>query len=90
MGHGKRKLEALVRRLVGVWRFARDRRPSLEPYRRDILPVQSEARLSFRYAGVTTLLFDDGETAWMTDGFFSRPSVASLGAFGLAIGQDST
>jgi L-ascorbate metabolism protein UlaG (beta-lactamase superfamily) len=28
-----------------------------------------------RFAGVATLLFDDGETAWMTDGFFSRPSL---------------
>ena len=25
---------------------------------------------------MATLLFDDGETAWMTDGFFTRPSLA--------------
>lgn len=29
--------------------------------------------LRVRFVGVATLLFDDGETAWITDGFFSRP-----------------
>ena len=28
--------------------------------------------LRVRFVGVATLLFDDGETAWMSDGFFSR------------------
>lgn len=31
-----------------------------------------------RFAGVSTLLFDDGETAWLTDGFFSRPPLSAL------------
>lgn len=34
-----------------------------------------------RFAGVATLLFDDGQTAWMTDGFFTRPPLARM-AFG--------
>lgn len=34
----------------------------------------SGASIQVRFAGVSTLLFSDGETAWMTDGFFSRPS----------------
>lgn len=32
-----------------------------------------EGALSVRFAGTTTLLFDDGETRWMVDGWFSRP-----------------
>ncbi|MEP5764397.1 MAG: MBL fold metallo-hydrolase [Halieaceae bacterium] len=29
--------------------------------------------VTVRYSGTATLLFDDGETQWMTDGWFSRP-----------------
>ncbi len=32
-----------------------------------------EGALAVRYAGTSTLLFDDGETAFMLDGWFSRP-----------------
>jgi L-ascorbate metabolism protein UlaG (beta-lactamase superfamily) len=39
-----------------------------------LAPAGSTIRI--RFAGVATLLFDDGQTAWMTDGFFSRPSLA--------------
>lgn len=50
------------------------RRPPLEPYRSLVLPGGADdATLRVRFAGVSTLLFDDGETAWITDGFFSRP-----------------
>ena len=53
------------------------RRPPLEPYRALTLPEAAPApgELRVRFAGVSTLLFDDGETAWMTDGFFSRPGL---------------
>lgn len=51
------------------------RRPSLEGYAR-MPPAPAGAPIRVRFAGVATLLFDDGETAWMTDGFFSRPSLA--------------
>jgi L-ascorbate metabolism protein UlaG (beta-lactamase superfamily) len=37
------------------------------------------APLTVTWAGVTTLLIDDGESAVMTDGFFSRPSLAEVG-----------
>lgn len=37
------------------------------------------APLTVTWAGVTTLLIDDGESALMTDGFFSRPSLAEVG-----------
>ncbi|HEY0821089.1 MAG TPA: hypothetical protein VGD46_20045 [Rhizobacter sp.] len=53
-----------------------NRRPSLAPYQPLTLPASTDATaLHVRFAGVTTLVFDDGETAWMTDGFFSRPPV---------------
>ena len=35
--------------------------------------VIPNAKMKVTFLGVTTLLFDDGETRWMTDGFFSRP-----------------
>lgn len=52
------------------------RRPALAPYQALNLPaVGGGEAVTVRFAGVTTLLFDDGETAWMTDGFFSRPAL---------------
>ncbi|HEY6512723.1 MAG TPA: hypothetical protein VI032_12120 [Burkholderiaceae bacterium] len=52
-----------------------NRRPSLAGYAR-MPPAPDGSAVRVRFAGVATLLFDDGETAWMTDGFFSRPSLA--------------
>ena len=52
-----------------------NRRPSIEGYAQ-MPPAPAGAAIQVRFAGVATLLFDDGETAWMTDGFFSRPSLA--------------
>ncbi|MBX3619297.1 MAG: MBL fold metallo-hydrolase [Rhizobacter sp.] len=50
------------------------RHPSLAPYRTLTLPAApADAPVRVRFAGVSTLVFDDGETVWMTDGFFSRP-----------------
>src|SRR5688572_10083749 len=34
--------------------------------------------LTVTFLGVSTLLFDDGETAILTDGFFSRPGLFSV------------
>ena len=51
------------------------RRPSLDSYPL-LPPAPAGAPIQVRFAGVATLLFDDGQTAWMTDGFFSRPSLA--------------
>jgi L-ascorbate metabolism protein UlaG (beta-lactamase superfamily) len=41
----------------------------------EVEPAESipEGALTVRYAGTATLLFSDGETHWMTDGWFSRP-----------------
>ena len=40
------------------------------------------------WLGVTTLLFDDGETQILVDGFFSRPSVTDV-LFGRAVDNDA-
>lgn len=57
---------------VGYLTLQLHRRPALSDYAAMTLPEKTGA-LTVRFAGVTTLLFDDGETKWMTDGFFSRP-----------------
>ena len=38
-----------------------------------------DAPLTVTWAGVTTLLIDDGASALMTDGFFSRPGLLEVG-----------
>lgn len=63
---------------AAAWVLAQARnRPSLAPFETLKLPAAAAApgALRVRFAGVSTLLFDDGETAWITDGFFSRPGV---------------
>ena len=51
-------------------------RPDLRDYARYFdVPSEPGAPLTVTWAGVTTLLIDDGESALMTDGFFSRPSL---------------
>jgi L-ascorbate metabolism protein UlaG (beta-lactamase superfamily) len=56
-------------------------RPDLDHYRSffDAPPAGTDAELTVTWAGVTTLLIDDGESALMTDGFFSRPSLVEVG-----------
>ncbi len=39
------------------------------------LPANTPARLKVSFLGVATVLLDDGETAILTDGFFSRPDM---------------
>lgn len=57
-------------------------RSLLDPYRRYIAthterqPQPGEVKATF--LGTTTLLFDDGETQLMIDGFFSRPPMAKV------------
>ena len=56
-------------------------RPSLDRYA-DYFdePVATDASpVTVTWAGVTTLLIDDGTSALMTDGFFSRPGLAAVG-----------
>ncbi|EHI13069.1 MBL fold metallo-hydrolase [Mycolicibacterium thermoresistibile] len=55
-------------------------RPSLTPYahRFDVPAAAATSRLTVTWAGVTTLLIDDGKSALLTDGFFSRPALATV------------
>lgn len=57
-----------------------NRHPSLDPYRHLTLPeaAAGSGGVRVRFAGTATLLFDDGQTAWMTDGFFTRPPASAV------------
>ncbi len=57
-------------------------RPDLARHsnRFDVPAAQPDSPLSVTWLGVTTLLVDDGSSALMTDGFFSRPGLAQLTA----------
>ncbi len=56
-------------------------RPDLASYTRyfDQPAAQSGSPLTVTWAGVTTMLVSDGASALLTDGFFSRPSLLSVG-----------
>lgn len=56
-------------------------RPNLDDYRAyfDQPGATAQSPLTVTWAGVTTLLIDDGESALMTDGFFSRPGLLAVG-----------
>ncbi len=46
----------------------------------EVIPREEVAAgsVTVRFTGSTTLLFDDGETSWMTDGWFSRPTFLEI------------
>jgi L-ascorbate metabolism protein UlaG (beta-lactamase superfamily) len=56
-------------------------RPDLRKYRDrfDTPAAIPESPLTVTWAGVTTLLVDDGASAVLTDGFFSRPDLLRVG-----------
>jgi L-ascorbate metabolism protein UlaG (beta-lactamase superfamily) len=57
-------------------------RPDLDRYsdRFDVPAAKPDAPLSATWMGVATLLLDDGSSALLTDGYFSRPSLAQVAA----------
>jgi L-ascorbate metabolism protein UlaG (beta-lactamase superfamily) len=61
-------------------------RPDLDDYRSsfDQPAAGPQSPLTVTWAGVTTLLVDDGRSALMTDGFFSRPGLFTVGTRPLA------
>ncbi|MDV3128779.1 MBL fold metallo-hydrolase [Mycobacterium sp. 21AC1] len=61
-------------------------RPDLADYARfvDAPSATAESPLWVTWAGVTTLLIDDGSSAVLTDGFFSRPGLLTVGLGRLA------
>ncbi|WP_167097276.1 MBL fold metallo-hydrolase [Mycobacterium sp. DL592] len=56
-------------------------RPDIGDYRDrfDLTAAKPDAALAITWLGVSTLLVDDGTTAVLTDGFFSRPSLLDVG-----------
>jgi L-ascorbate metabolism protein UlaG (beta-lactamase superfamily) len=44
----------------------------------DLVAATPGSNLRVTFLGVSTLLFDDGETQFLTDGFFSRPSLFEI------------
>ncbi len=68
-------LLALV--LIAVWVW--NDRPSMADAGIDLAPpAPPGAELTVTWYGVSTLLFDDGETQLLTDGFFSRPGLLDM------------
>jgi L-ascorbate metabolism protein UlaG (beta-lactamase superfamily) len=70
-------LAVLSTAVVLLWR----ERPSLDEIDWPTPAVASAANsdaVTVTWLGVTTLLFDDGETQILIDGFFSRPSLAEI------------
>lgn len=53
-------------------------RPSLSSYAERFDVPAADGDFGVTFLGVASLLLDDGETAVMTDGFFSRPSLPRL------------
>lgn len=53
-------------------------RPSVSSYADRFDTPEAAADFAVTFLGVASLLLDDGETAVMTDGFFSRPSLPKL------------
>lgn len=56
-------------------------RPDIDDYRDrfDVPAAEPDAALSITWLGVSTVLVDDGTSAIMTDGFFSRPGLLDVG-----------
>lgn len=79
-----RLLLVLVLAVVALLAVGLNWRPSLRAYDARALPAApppgapGAPALRVTFVGVSTLLFDDGETAFMTDAFFSRPGVLSM------------
>ncbi|MED5814131.1 MBL fold metallo-hydrolase [Mycolicibacterium sp. 050232] len=55
-------------------------RPDLAPYARyfDTPSATAQSPVTVTWAGVSTLLVDDGSSAVLTDGFFSRPGLPNI------------
>ncbi|HEX6315320.1 MAG TPA: hypothetical protein VFZ73_10700, partial [Gemmatimonadaceae bacterium] len=77
-------LAAVVILATAAIAFAMQVGPDLAPYEAHLEPEarhddrSANAGLRVTFLGVSTLLFDDGETAIMTDGFFTRPGLFSV------------
>ncbi|MEQ1887700.1 MAG: MBL fold metallo-hydrolase [Alphaproteobacteria bacterium] len=76
-------LVVLILVVIGAYAWLLNDRPSLQPYsgmQMASTPV-APGNVQVKFLGVGTLLIEDGETAILTDGFFSRPGILQM-AFG--------
>tara|TARA_B110000483_G_scaffold4347_1_gene5094 strand:- start:1007 stop:2113 length:1107 start_codon:yes stop_codon:yes gene_type:complete len=84
-------LSAIIAVIVIALAFLWQDRPSLEsidwPSPATASTVNTDA-VTVTWLGVTTLLFDDGETQILIDGFFSRPSLLDI-ALDLPVDNDA-
>lgn len=69
----------LLLAVVAIFWLLHDR-PSLQPYQAMQMAVAQvpAGDVRIKFMGVATLLIEDGETAIMTDGFFSRPGLRQI------------
>lgn len=77
--------------LGGAWlTYQLNNRPSLAPYANLMLaPADAKAPdLRVTFLGVSTLLVDDGETAILTDGFFTQPDKRAIFTSKIAPSRD--
>jgi L-ascorbate metabolism protein UlaG (beta-lactamase superfamily) len=63
-------------------------RPDLAQYADRFDVPAAEGDFAVTFLGVSTLLLEDGESAVMTDGYFSRPSLAKVGLGKIAPDHD--
>lgn len=63
-------------------------RPDLAQYADRFDVPAADGDFAVTFLGVSTLLLDDGESAVMTDGYFSRPSLAKVGLGKIAPDHD--
>ena len=64
--------------VAGAWLFTYPE-PPVDPAWQLQAPAEvPEGVVTVRFSGTSTLLFDDGDTRWMVDGWFSRPGVLKL------------
>lgn len=63
-------------------------RPDLAQYADRFDVPAADGDFAVTFLGVSTLLLEDGESAVMTDGFFSRPSLAKVGLGRIAPDHD--
>src|SRR5204863_2698395 len=75
--HPRRPVRFIAQLLLGMLAAGACAAAGLDDYKEQMLPVVAKTEagkknLTVMFTGVATLLFDDGETAIMTDGFFTR------------------
>lgn len=75
---------ALLAVVVTVLAVALNARPQLAPQSAQLKQSNNAQQLTVTWLGVSTLLITDGNTSLLTDGFFTRPNLASVAALKLA------